>query len=237
MNIINAKNYEEMSKRAAVIIGGEMLKKPHGVFGFATGSTPEGTYAELVRLYREGILDFSGVTTFNLDEYYGAQPTDKNSYYCFMQNHLFGHININKSAVNLPNGQAPDASAECERYEKAIDEAGGIDLQLLGIGHNGHIAFNEPGDFFAPATHHIKLTESTINANARFYNSRDEVPTSALSMGIGTIMKAKSILLLISWREKKEIAEKALYGPVTPQIPASILQYHDNCTVILAVNQ
>jgi len=187
-------------------------------------------------MYKEGLLDFSGITTFNLDEYYDNPKTDKNSYHYFMHDNLFQHINIKEENAHLPDGMASDAEAECARYEKAIDGAGGIDLQLLGIGHNGHIGFNEPDDFFAPVTQHITLSDSTINANARFYKSRDEVPKSAISMGIGTIMKARRILLLISGKDKKEIAEKALYGPVTPQVPASILQYHKRCTVILAVD-
>lgn len=236
MNIIKAKNYEDLSKMAALIIGAQTLKKPDSVLGFATGGTPVGTYAELVRLYKENVLDFSRVSTFNLDEYYGNPVTDKNSYYHFMHENLFDYINIKKDSVHLPNGMAENADEECERYEKAIAQAGGIDLQLLGIGHNGHIGFNEPADAFVEKTNHVKLTDSTIDANARFYASRDEVPKSALSMGIGTIMKARGILLLISGKDKKSIAEKALYGPVTPQVPASILQYHPDCTVILAID-
>jgi glucosamine-6-phosphate deaminase len=236
MNIIKVKNYEDLSKIGAVIIAAEALLKPRGVLGFATGSTPLGTYAELVRMHKEGLLDFGGITTFNLDEYYNNPKTDKNSYYYFMHENLFNHINIKKENVHLPDGTAPDASAECARYEKAIDDAGGIDLQLLGIGHNGHIGFNEPDDFFAPVTQHIRLAESTIDANARFYGNRDEVPKSAISMGIGSIMRARRILMLISGKDKKEIAEKALYGSVTPQVPASILQYHKRCTVVLAVD-
>ena len=236
MNIIKAKNYEDLSRIGAVIIAAETFANPHGVLGLATGSTPVGTYSELVKMHRDGLLDFSGITTFNLDEYYNNPRTDKNSYYYFMYENLFHHINIKEENVHLPDGMASDAEAEWIRYEKAIDDAGGIDLQLLGIGHNGHIGFNEPDDFFAPQTQHIQLTESTINANARFYKSRDEVPKSAISMGIGTIMKARRILLIISGEDKKEIAEKALYGPVTPKVPASILQYHKDCTVVLAVD-
>lgn len=236
MNIIKAKNYEDLSRKAALIIGAKILKKPDCVLGFATGSTPVGTYAELVRLYRENTLDFSRVSTFNLDEYFGNPITDPNSYHYFMHDNLFNHINIKPESVHLPDGMASDPAAECVRYEKAIDSAGGIDLQLLGIGHNGHIGFNEPDDFFAPVTQHIRLTDSTIDANSRFYKSRDEVPKSALSMGVGTIMKARGILMLISGKDKTEIAEKALFGPVTPRVPASIIQYHKNCTVILALD-
>jgi glucosamine-6-phosphate deaminase len=235
MNIIKAKNYEEMSAKAAVIIGAKILNKPDCVLGFATGGTPVGTYAELVRMHKAGTLDFSTVTTYNLDEYYGNPPTDKNSYIYFMNDNLFKHVNIKPENAHLPNGMAEDAEKECERDEAAIKAAGGVDLQLLGIGHNGHIGFNEPADFFPDATNHVQLTESTVNANSRYYASRDEVPKSALSMGIGTIMRARHILLLISGNDKAEIAQKALYGPVTPQVPASILQYHKNCTVILAI--
>ncbi len=235
MNIIKAKTYEEMSAKAAVVIGAKILAKPGCVLGFATGGTPVGTYAELVRMYKDGVLDWSGVTTYNLDEYYGNPVTDKNSYYYFMQQNLFKHVNIKPENTHLPNGMAKDAEEECARYEAAINSAGGIDLQLLGIGHNGHIGFNEPADFFAEATNHVKLTDSTIDANSRYYAKREDVPKSALSMGIGTIMRARKILLLISGKDKAEIAQKALYGPVTPQVPASILQYHKNCTVILAV--
>lgn len=236
MNVIKTKSYEEMSKMAALIIGAETLVNPDCILGFATGGTPIGTYAELVRLHKESVLDFSRVTTFNLDEYYGNPITDKNSYHYFMHDNLFNHINIKKENIHLPDGMAPDAGKECARYEAAIQASGGIDLQLLGIGHNGHIGFNEPDDFFAPVTQHVKLTDSTIDANARYYATRDEVPKSALSMGIGTIMKSKKILMLISGKEKREIAEKALYGPVTPHVPASVLQYHNNCTVILALD-
>lgn len=237
MNVIKVKNYEEMSAKAAVLIAAEILKKPDCILGFATGGTPVGTYAELARLHKAGTLDFADVTTYNLDEYVGAPPTDKNSYIAFMNENLFKHVNIKPENTHLPNGMAADPEEECQRYEAAIKAAGGIDLQLLGIGHNGHIGFNEPADIFKDATNHVKLTESTINANARYYASPDEVPKSALSMGIGTIMRARSILLLISGKDKAEIAQKALYGPVTPQVPASILQFHQNCTVILALDE
>lgn len=234
MNIIKARDYSDLSKKAAILIAGQLLSKQDSVLGFATGSSPIGTYQELIRMYKDGVLDFSFATTFNLDEYYNNPITDHNSYYYFMHEQLFNHINMRPDAVHLPNGMAPDPQAECLGYEKKIAAAGGIDLQLLGIGHNGHIGFNEPADAFAPITQHIQLTDSTIDANARFYKTRDEVPTSALSMGIGTIMKARGILLIVSGEEKRAITEKALYGPVTPQVPASILQYHPNVTVIIA---
>ena len=234
MHIIKARSYEDLSKLAAIIISAEILMKPHGVIGLATGRTPVATYRELVRMCREGLIDFSGITTFNLDEYYNCSKTDRNSYYRYMRDHLFDHINIQEENVHLPDGMAPDIEAECARYEKDIDDAGGIDLQLLGIGHNGHIGFNEPSEFFTPYTHYTQLAESTIDANAGAYASREEVPKNALSMGVGTIMKANKILLLINGKDKKEITEKALYGPVTPQVPASVLQYHTCCTVIIS---
>ncbi|MDL2233600.1 glucosamine-6-phosphate deaminase [Ruminococcaceae bacterium OttesenSCG-928-L11] len=232
MNHIQTENYAALSKKAALIIAGQILSKPGSVLGFATGSTPVGTYEELIRLYKEGAVDFGRVTTYNLDEYYGVPRTDPNSYYAFMHTNLFDHINIEDGATHLPNGSAADPVAESIAYEAKIKAAGGVDLQVLGIGNNGHIGFNEPDDHFPAVTHHVQLTDSTIDANSRFYASRDEVPKSALTMGIGTIMAAKKILLLISGTAKKEIMEKALYGPVTPQVPASILQFHNDVTVI-----
>lgn len=234
MNHITTKDYSSLSRMAALMIAGRIVASPAAVLGFATGSTPVGTYEELIRLYKEGALDFSKVTTFNLDEYFGCPITDPNSYHAFMHEKLFNHINIRREAVHLPSGMAADADAECAAYEEKIAAAGGIDLQLLGIGHNGHIGFNEPGEVFPAVTHKVALADSTIDANARFYSSRDEVPKSAVSMGIGTIMRAKSILLLVSGAEKRDILEKALYGPVTPAVPASILQFHHDVTVISA---
>jgi glucosamine-6-phosphate isomerase len=232
LRLIKAKSYEDMSKKAAAIIAAQVVKKPDCVLGLATGSTPIGTYEELVKMYKDGLLDFSGVSVFNLDEYYGTPITDPNSYYYFMHDNLFNHVNIVEENTNIPNGMAPDALAECKAYEAAIKAAGGVDLQLLGIGPNGHIGFNEPDDVFVTETQHVKLTDSTIDANARFYASREEVPTTALTMGIGTIMKAKSVLLIAA-ANKKDIVEKAVYGPVTPQVPASVLQYHKDATFIL----
>lgn len=235
MQIIKANDYTQLSRKAALFIAGQVMANPRSVLGFATGSTPIGTYDELIRLYRDGGLDFSGVTTFNLDEYFGCPITDPNSYHYFMHDHLFNHVNLAKGNIHLPNGMAADATSECAGYEKKIEAAGGVDLQLLGIGHNGHIGFNEPADSFVGATNLVKLTDSTIDANSRFYSTRDEVPKTALSMGIGTIMHAKKILLIASGKEKKGIMEQALYGPVTPAVPASILQFHQDVTVIMAV--
>lgn len=233
MQHIKAANHQQMSQLAAIYIAGQVLAKPDSVLGFATGSSPQDTYKELIRLHKEG-LDFSSVKTFNLDEYYGVPKTDPNSYYKFMYDNLFDHINIGRDNIHLPDGTVDDPDAECLRYEEMIKEAGGVDLQLLGIGHNGHIGFNEPADFFPGITNHIKLTDSTIDANSRFYATREEVPKTALSMGIGTIMKAKRVILIASGAEKAEILEKAIYGPVTPQVPASILQFHPDVTFITA---
>ena len=232
MTIIEAKNYEDLSIKAATVIAAQILKKPNSVLGLATGSSPVGTYQELVKMNKSGIIDFSEVKTVNLDEYIGLPPTDENSYYYFMKDNLFDHINIKKDSFHLPPGEDGNTEKNCDDYEKLIEAIGGIDLQLLGIGVNGHIAFNEPDSVFPPKTHVVKLAEETIDANARFYKSRDEVPKTAITMGIGTIMKADSILLIASGSNKVEILEKALQGPVTPEIPASVLQYHNDLTVI-----
>lgn len=232
MRIIKTKTYEEMSILAANIIGGQILLKPDAVLGLATGSSPIGTYQNLVENYKKGILDFSKVKTVNLDEYCGLSGENENSYRYFMNQNLFDHINIDKANTHVPNGSAADLSAEAARYEKFIESVGGVDLQLLGIGHNGHIGFNEPTDCFPKAVHTVDLTESTINANARLFERREDVPTKAITMGIGTIMKADKILL-IAGADKTDIIEKSLYGKVTPEVPASVLQLHKNVTVIL----
>lgn len=232
MTIIEAKNYEDLSMKTAALIGAQILKRPNSVLGLATGSSPVGAYRELIKWNQNGSIDFSKVTTINLDEYVGLSTENPQSYHYFMHENLFNHVNIRKSAVHVPPGSDYDMQKACDDYEKLIEDVGGIDLQLLGIGLNGHIAFNEPDDHFPPKTHVVKLTESTIDANARFYNSRDEVPKSAITMGIGTIMKARSIILIASGANKIKILEEALSGPVTPQIPASVLQYHNDLTVI-----
>jgi len=232
LTIIEAKNYEDLSMKTAALIGAQILKRPNSVLGLATGSSPVGAYRELIKWNQNGSIDFSKVTTINLDEYVGLSTENPQSYHYFMHENLFNHVNIRKSAVHVPPGSDYDMQKACDDYEKLIEDVGGIDLQLLGIGLNGHIAFNEPDDHFPPKTHVVKLTESTIDANARFYNSRDEVPKSAITMGIGTIMKARSIILIASGANKIKILEEALSGPVTPQIPASVLQYHNDLTVI-----
>ena len=209
--------------------------KPDCVLGLATGSTPIGTYKQLIEWYNNGDLDFAEVKTANLDEYKGLTRDNDQSYYYFMHENLFKHVNIKEENTNIPDGTEPDVAKECARYEKVVHELGGVDLQLLGIGHNGHIGFNEPTDHFPTAVHTVALTESTINANARLFERREDVPTQAITMGIGTIMKADKILL-IAGADKKAIVEKAFYGPVTPEVPASVLQLHKNVTVILSEN-
>jgi len=236
MVIHKTKTYREMSKKAANIIAAQVILNPASVLGLATGSTPVGTYEILAEYCVNNGVDFSNVKTVNLDEYYGLDSADEQSYRYFMNKHLFEKINIDMRNTHVPNGRAENIDEECRRYEQLISSLGGIDLQLLGIGHNGHIGFNEPGDVFLKETHCVDLGESTIKANSRFFNSIDEVPKKAITMGIGTIMKAKKILLLASGEDKKEILKKALFGPITPFIPASILQLHNNLTVITTID-
>jgi len=232
MKIIRTENYNEMSRKAANVIAAQMILKPNSVLGLATGSSPIGTYKKLIEMNENKDVDFSNITTVNLDEYKGLSRDNEQSYYYFMNDNLFNHVNIDKSRTHVPNGMAEDAIKECEDYEKLIEEIGGIDLQLLGLGHNGHIGFNEPDQVFEKKTHVTDLKESTIEANKRFFASVDEVPRQALSMGIGTIMAAKKILVVVSGADKAEIVKKAFTGPVTPQVPASILQMHPDVTVI-----
>ncbi len=232
MRMIKVKSYEEMSLLAANIIGAQILLKPDCVLGLATGSSPIGTYKVLVENYEKGILDFSQVKTVNLDEYCGLSGDNVNSYRYFMNDNLFDHVNINKENTHVPGGAAADLETEAKEYEALINNMGGIDLQLLGIGHNGHIGFNEPTTHFPKEVHTVALTESTINANARLFERREDVPTQAITMGIGTIMKAERVLL-IAGADKTDIVMKAMYGEITPEVPASILQLHKDATVIL----
>ena len=232
MRVIETKSYAELSRKAANLISAQVLSKPDSVLGLATGSTPIGTYKQLIEWYEKGDLDFSEVKSINLDEYVGLTGDHDQSYRYFMNTNLFNHVNIDKSKTNVPSGVAEDLEAECERYDALIESMGGIDLQLLGIGHNGHIGFNEPADSFVVPTHVVELGETTINANARFFSSADEVPKKAVTMGIKAIMQAKKVLLIANGKDKKEIVEKALYGPVTPEVPASILQFHPDLTVV-----
>ena len=232
MKLYRAKDYKDMSRKAANIISAQVIMKPDCVLGLATGSTPLGTYQQLIDWYNKGDLDFSETKSVNLDEYKGLPKDNDQSYYYFMYNNLFKHININLDNTNVPNGMEPDSEKECSRYEQVISGLGGVDLQLLGLGHNGHIGFNEPAQAFEKTTHCVDLTESTIEANKRFFASIDDVPTQAYTMGIQTIMKAKKILLLVSGEDKAAILRDALCGPVTPQVPASILQLHNDVIVV-----
>ena len=232
MKIYKAKDYKDMSRKAANIISAQVIMKPNCVLGLATGSTPIGTYDQLVEWYNKGDLDFSEVTTVNLDEYKGLPRTNDQSYYYFMHQHLFDRVNIDPERTNVPNGMEPDAEKECGRYEELICSLGGVDLQLLGLGHNGHIGFNEPGEAFEKETHCVELTESTIEANKRFFASADDVPKQAYTMGIKTIMQAKKILIVVNGENKADIVERAFFGPVTPEVPASILQLHNDVTLV-----
>ena len=232
MRIIATKDYNDMSKKAANILSAQVIMKPDCVLGLATGSTPIGTYEKLVEWYEKGDLDFSQVTSVNLDEYKGLDRKNDQSYYSFMHEHLFNHVNIKEENTNVPDGTQPDGEKECARYEELIRSLGGVDLQLLGLGHNGHIGFNEPADAFDKTTHCVDLTESTIEANKRFFASADEVPRQAYTMGIGTIMQAKKILIIVSGEDKADIVRDAFFGPVTPQVPASILQMHSDVTLV-----
>ena len=233
MQIIKAKDYNELSRRAAHVIAAQVILKPNCVLGLATGSSPIGTYKELIEWYNRGDLDFSGVSTVNLDEYKGLNRDNDQSYYYFMYNNLFKHVNIDLARTNIPDGTEPDSDKECARYNNVIKEIGGVDLQLLGLGHNGHIGFNEPGEAFEKETHCVKLTESTVKANSRFFDTIDEVPKEAYTMGIKAIMQAKKIVVVVSGEGKAEIAKKAFFGPVTPKVPASVLQLHNDVTVIM----
>ena len=221
-----------MSRKAANIISAQIIAKPDCVLGLATGSTPIGTYEKLVKRYKKGDLDFSQVRTVNLDEYKGLTRDNNQSYYYFMHEHLFNHVNIPEESTNVPDGTASDGDSECVRYEALIRELGGQDLQLLGLGHNGHIGFNEPSDSFAKTTHCVDLQERTIEANKRFFASADDVPKQAYTMGIGTIMQAKKILIIASGEDKADIIRDAFFGPVTPRVPASILQFHPDVTLV-----
>ena len=234
IRIIYSKTAEEASINAANVIAELLKNKPNAVLGLATGSSPLGMYKELIRRCQSGEISFKRVKTVNLDEYAGLSPEHEQSYAYFMNTNLFDHVDIDKRNTHLPSGLARDKSAECMRYDSVIAAMGGIDIQVLGIGHNGHIGFNEPCDFFSNGTGLIKLTESTIEANSRFFASKGEVPTCAFSMGIGQIMAADKIILLAMGKEKAEILYNALFGPVTPEVPASILQFFKGEVIVCA---
>lgn len=232
MQIYKAKDYQDMSRKAANIISAQVILKPDCVLGLATGSSPVGTYQQLIEWYKKGDLDFSRVTSINLDEYRGLPGDNDQSYRYFMNHNLFDHVNIRKECTYVPDGLEPDPQKACAAYEEIIRKSGGVDLQLLGLGHNGHIGFNEPADSFPKETHCVDLTESTIEANKRFFASIDDVPRQAYTMGIGTIMSAKKILIIVSGADKAEILNKVINGSITPQVPASILQLHPDVTVV-----
>lgn len=232
MQIIKATDYDKMSRMAANIIAAQVLMKPDCVLGLATGSTPIGTYKELVAKYEAGELDFGDVTSVNLDEYKGLSPENDQSYRYFMNHNLFHYVNINPERTFVPNGLEADPDKACEAYNEIIRSVGGIDLQLLGLGHNGHIGFNEPADVFEKDTHCVDLTQSTIDANARFFASIEEVPKQAYTMGIRTIMQAKKIVVVVSGEDKAKIVKEAFFGQVTPQVPASILQLHPDVVLV-----
>ena len=233
MEIVVCKDYKTLGEKAATMFAAQVLEKPDSVLGFATGSSPLSTYAHMAKLCDEGVVDFSRASTYNLDEYFGMGPTEEQSYRKFMNDNLFTKINIKMENTHVLNGLTDDPDRECAEYEKAIDAAGGIDMQLLGIGHDGHIGFNEPCGEFPNNTHLETLIPMTLEANARFFNSVDEVPKQALSMGIGTIMRARKIVMVVNGADKAETVRKMVYGPVTPELPASILQFHPNVTVFL----
>lgn len=232
MRIIRAKDYKEMSRKAAGVIASQVILKPDSVLGLATGSSPIGTYERLVEQYRQGDIDFSDVTTVNLDEYHGLAPENDQSYHYFMHDNFFRHVNIDPSRIHLPNGLEEDTAKECARYDALLQSVGGVDLQLLGIGRNGHIGFNEPADCFTKGTHCIRLSESTIEANKRFFASADDVPRRAYSMGIHTILSARCILMVASGEDKAWAVKEACSRAITPQVPGSILQFHPNVIVI-----
>lgn len=232
MTIYKAKDYQDMSRKAANIISAQIIMKPDCVLGLATGSSPVGLYQQLIKWYEKGDLDFSKVTTINLDEYVGLSPTNTQSYRYFMDENLFNHVNIDKSRTFVPNGLELDADKACNDYNHIIAQSGGIDMQLLGLGNNGHIGFNEPGSAFECETHCIHLTPSTIEANRRFFNSEQDVPHMAYTMGIKNIMQARKILVIVSGEAKAKALKEALYGPVTPFMPASVLQLHTDVTIV-----
>ena len=232
MRIIKVNNYEKMSQKAADIVTNILTRNKQPILGLATGSTPEKLYEILIARYINSEISFRNVKTFNLDEYVGLQPNDPNSYHYYMNHTLFNKVDIDMKNTFIPNGMASSLEYECEMYEQKIKNDGPIDLQVLGLGLNGHIGFNEPGTAFDSRTHVAKLNESTINANARFFKNIEDVPTKVITMGIGTIMEAKQILLLVQGEKKASILKKVIYGKVTMEVPASILQQHSNVTLI-----
>ncbi len=232
MQICKAKDYNDMSRKAANIISAQVIMKPDCVLGLATGSSPVGTYKQLIKWYEKGDLDFSRITSVNLDEYRGLSGDNDQSYRYFMNHNFFDHINVQKERTFVPDGTLEDSKEACALYDQIIKNVGGIDLQLLGLGHNGHIGFNEPNDFFDTDTHCVDLTPSTIEANKRFFEKEEDVPRQAYTMGIKTIMQARKILVVVSGADKADILQKVVEGPITPQVPASVLQLHPDVTIV-----
>lgn len=233
MNVVIVKNYKEISVRATQLVTDQIAKKKNTVLGLATGQTPVGMYQELVRKFQQGEIDFSQVVTFNLDEYYGLSPEHPQSYYYFMWDTFFQYINIKEENVHLLNGDTENIDGECQHYEYLIQKNGGIDLQILGIGDNGHLGFNEPAIGLNSKTHLVNLSEETIQANSQYFNNIQEVPRQALTMGIGTIMKAQKIILLANGRKKAHVIERTINGPVSTEVPATVLQLHNDVTLLI----
>ncbi|WP_428909884.1 glucosamine-6-phosphate deaminase [Niallia sp. Krafla_26] len=232
MKIIKVESYDQLSKTAAEMVIEKVRREPKTVLGLATGGTPVGLYKELVKDHQNGGTSYKEVSSFNLDEYVGLSGDDPNSYRYFMDEHLFNHVDISKENTHVPLGNTEDHQQHCQDYENLLKERGGVDLQILGIGPNGHIGFNEPGTSFQSETQVVELMDSTREANARFFNSIDEVPTHAISMGIATIMRSKEIILMVSGETKREALAQLLNGEVNENFPASILKNHPNVTVI-----
>ncbi|MDR2546425.1 MAG: glucosamine-6-phosphate deaminase [Lachnospiraceae bacterium] len=232
MRFIKTDDYEGMSKAAAAIVTEQIKTKPSSVLGLATGGTPVRMYELLIKAYEKGELDFSQISTVNLDEYKGITRDNEQSYFYYMNERLWKHTNIDPKRTHVPDGMVADAEAVCLAYEQTISDLGGIDLQILGIGHNGHIGFNEPGDVFEDRSFCVELSQATINANQRFFATADDVPKEAYTVGIGTIMSAAKIVVMISGEDKAAIVKEAFTGPVTPKVPASILRFHRDVTVI-----
>ncbi len=232
MRIYEAGDYNEMSLKAADIMASQIISKPDSVLGLATGSTPEGMYQELIARYNRGEIDFSKVHTINLDEYLGLDFDNEQSYHYYMKNKLFRHVNLESNNCHLLDGMEKDSQKECSKYENLIQELGSIDLQLLGVGENGHIGFNEPNTHFSKGTHLVALTPNTIEVNSRFFKNKNEVPRYAYTLGIKNIMDSKKILFLVNGKRKAKILRQIILGPITPKVPASILQLHKNVTIV-----
>ena len=233
MNVVIVRNYHELSVQATQLVADQITNKKNTVLGLASGQTPIGMYEELINMFKRGKIDFSEVVTFNLDEYYGLAPEHPQSYYYYMWNTLFKHINIKKENIYLLNGMPENIKQECNQYEYLIQKNGGIDLQILGIGDNGHLGFNEPAIGLNSKTHLVTLSEETIQANSHYFNNIQEIPKQAITMGIGTIMKAKKIVLLASGRKKSHAIEKTINGPVSTEVPATILQLHPDVKLLI----